>query len=67
LPPQLRTQAEIARALYGNWRAEHLFVLQQAVTLYDFYREQLRVCDDQIPTNCPPLPPFVSSIVAEVL
>jgi transposase len=43
-----RTQAEIARALYGNWRAEHLFVLQQAVTLYDFYREQLRVCDDQM-------------------
>ena len=26
-----RTEAEIARALYGNWRAEHLFALQQAV------------------------------------
>jgi transposase len=43
-----RTQAEIARALYGNWRAEHLFALQQAVTLYDCYREQLRVCDEQM-------------------
>jgi transposase len=43
-----RTQAEIARALYGNWRTEHLFALRQAVTLYDFYREQLRVCDDQM-------------------
>ena len=43
-----RSQAEIARALYGNWRAEHLFALQQAVTLYDCYREQLRVCDDQM-------------------
>jgi transposase len=41
-----RTQAEIARALYGNWRAEHLFALQQAVTLYDCYRDQLRVCDE---------------------
>jgi transposase len=43
-----RTQAEIARALYGNWRAEHLFALQQAVTLYEGYREQLRVCDEQL-------------------
>jgi len=43
-----RTEAEIARALYGNWRAEHLFALQQAVTLYNCYREQLRVCDDQM-------------------
>src|SRR6202035_2197600 len=42
-----RTQAEIARALHGNWRAEHLFALQQAITLYDCYREQLRICDEQ--------------------
>ena len=34
-----RTQAEIARALYGNWRAEHLFALKQAVTLYECYRQ----------------------------
>jgi len=45
-----RTEAEIARALYGNWRVEHLFALQQAVTLYDCYREQLRVCDEQMQT-----------------
>ena len=43
-----RTEAQIARALYGNWRAEHLFALQQAVTLYDCYRQQLQVCDDQL-------------------
>jgi hypothetical protein len=43
-----RTEAEIARALHGTWRAEHLFALQQAVTLYDCYREQLRVCHDQM-------------------
>src|SRR6516165_3270866 len=41
-----RTEAEIARALHGNWRTEHLFALQQAITLYDCYREQLRICDD---------------------
>jgi transposase len=40
-----RTEAEIARALYGNWRAEHLFALQQALELYEFYQEQLRACD----------------------
>jgi hypothetical protein len=43
-----RTEAQIARALYGNWRAEHLFAVQQAVTLYDCYRPQLQVCDDQL-------------------
>ena len=43
-----RTQAEIARALYGSWRAEHLFALKQAVALYEFYRQQLRECDVQL-------------------
>jgi transposase len=43
-----RTQAEIARALYGNWRAEHLFALKQAVALHTFYRQQLRECDLQL-------------------
>ncbi len=43
-----RTEAEIARALHGNWRAEHLFALKQAVALYDFYRQQLQECDGQL-------------------
>jgi transposase len=43
-----RTEAEIARALYGNWRAEHLFALQQAVELYEFYQKKLRECDKQL-------------------
>jgi transposase len=30
-----RTEAEIARALYGNWREEHLFALRQALELYE--------------------------------
>ncbi len=30
------SEAEIARALQGDWRAEHLFALQQAVELYEF-------------------------------
>jgi transposase len=43
-----RTEAQIARALYGNWREEHLFALKQALTLYEFYRQQLAECDVQL-------------------
>jgi len=42
------SEAEIARALQGNWRAEHLFALQQAVELYEFYHHQIAECDRQI-------------------
>jgi transposase len=42
-----RTEAEIAKALYGNWRTEHRFALQQAVALYEEYQRQLRHCDEQ--------------------
>jgi transposase len=42
------SEQEIARALQGNWRAEHLFALQQAVELYEFYHRQLAACDRQI-------------------
>jgi transposase len=42
------TEAEIASALYGNWRAEHLFALKQAVQMYEFYHRQLRECDERI-------------------
>jgi hypothetical protein len=39
---------EIALALTGPWRAEHLFVLTQALALFDFYTTQLSACDAQI-------------------
>jgi len=39
---------EIAKALTGNYRSEHLFALKQALTLYDAYTEQLRECDAEI-------------------
>jgi transposase len=45
-----RSEAEIARALYGNWRDEHLFALQQAVKAYEFYHQQLRDCDTRLQT-----------------
>ena len=38
----------IAKSLVGNYRAEHLFALQQAVTLYEVYQAQIMACDQQI-------------------
>jgi transposase len=46
-----RSEAEIARALYGNWRDEHLFALKQALELYEFYQAQLRECDLKLQTH----------------
>ena len=45
-----RTEAEIAAALHGNWRAELLFGLKQALKLYEFYQQQLRDCEAEIET-----------------
>jgi transposase len=39
---------EIALALTGTWREEHLFVLRQALALFDFYTVQISACDAQI-------------------
>ena len=39
---------EIEKALTGTWREEHLFVLKQALELYDFYTEQIKRCDEEI-------------------
>jgi transposase len=42
------TEAEIASALHGNWRPELLFMLKQALKLYDMYQKQLHECEAQI-------------------
>ena len=41
-------EATIAKALQGNWRSEHVFALQQAVELYDFYKDKIGACELQI-------------------
>jgi transposase len=38
----------IEKALTGHYRAEHLFVLEQAVALYDVYQQKVAACDIQI-------------------
>ena len=42
-----RSEAEAA-ALNGDYRKEHLFVLQQELHLYDVYQSQIAECDRQI-------------------
>jgi transposase len=66
-PGVKKTEAEIAKALTGNYRPEHLFALQQALALYDFYTAQMAACDVEIErqfanlkpvsADLPPLPP----------
>lgn len=41
-------QETIAKALSGNYRAEHVFGLRQALALYDAYSSQLLACDAEI-------------------
>lgn len=43
-----RSEAEIARALYGNYRPEHLLQLKQAVRSYEFYQGEILECEQAI-------------------
>jgi transposase len=47
-PGVKRSEEEIAKALSGNYRSEHLFTLKQALELYDVFREKIRDSDEQI-------------------
>jgi transposase len=42
------SEEEIAKALTGNYRPEHVFALKQALALYDSYTEQVRECDREL-------------------
>jgi len=41
-------EAEIARALRGNWREEHLFVLTQALAMYDDIERHVGQCETRL-------------------
>lgn len=43
-----KDEAEIAKALTGTWREEHLFILGQSLELFDYYSRQVELCDAQI-------------------
>jgi hypothetical protein len=43
-----KSEEEIAKALTGNYRSEHLFTLTQAVELYDVLHGKISACDDRM-------------------
>ncbi len=46
---RVKASAEaVARALTGNWRDEHLFVLRQALAMYDDIARHLAECDTKL-------------------
>ena len=48
--------AAIQQALKGDFRPEHLFVLEQAYALYLTYEEKINACDEQIVSETTKLP-----------
>jgi transposase len=43
-----KSEQEIAKSLHGHYKQEHVFALQQALEIYDFYQEQIKTCDAEI-------------------
>lgn len=50
------TRAQIERALQGDYRPEHLFVLQQAYELHQIYEAKILACDEQLVAEAARLP-----------
>lgn len=50
------SREEVARSLEGNWRADVLFELQQAVDSYDFAHRQMQECDEKLKSYLDSLP-----------
>ena len=46
---------DVQRALTGNWREEHLFVLAQALAMYDSLAQRVLECDTKIEALLAPL------------
>ena len=47
--PRIKASEEtIRKSLVGNWRAEHLFTLEQSRKSYQHYQGQISACDEEI-------------------
>jgi transposase len=56
--PQVKAPTEqIAKALEGDYRPEHLFALQTAVDFYDAYQQKIRQCEAKIDQQLQQLDP----------
>jgi transposase len=43
-----KSEAQIAKALKGDWREEHLFTLRQSLEAWRFHQKLMADCDEQI-------------------
>jgi transposase len=50
------SQEEIAQSFVGTWREELLFVLRQALELYEVYQQKIAACDAQVEAHLKGLP-----------
>jgi transposase len=49
IDPRIRADNHtILKSLEGNWRDEHLFLLEQCYISFKFYRERILICDREI-------------------
>jgi transposase len=55
------SQATIQKALKGDYRPEHLFVLQTAFDLYATYDQKIQLCDQQVIGEMAKLPTHAST------
>ena len=61
------SEDEIAKALTGTWREEHLFVLKQALALFDYYTMQVAECDKQLEQQFAAMKPRFEDQAPQVL
>jgi transposase len=50
------SRTEVERALEGNYRAEHIFALAQALEAHDFFQRQLQACDQALEAEIATVP-----------
>jgi transposase len=55
------TEEDVARALEGTYREEHMFALKQALQGYDFFQHQLAECDQTLEAYLGQLPSALDS------
>lgn len=58
------SREEIQRALTGNWREEHLFVLRQALAMFDDLGQRVLECDAKLEALLAPLQQHVVALRA---
>jgi transposase len=55
----------IRKSLQGNYRAEHVFALKQALESYDFYQKKVEECDEEIKKKLTELSPLEEQVPAK--